>query len=169
MAGVRKTSQQDSDPHRSTWVVVSLLLYLSHGIKRDQLAIHGTYCWDSHEQAWSSFFFLKETFEFGNSAAFRGICQNYTILLYIERLFTAKLNLFDGIRELLREVAIQEANISPSKNRKKHETVYERVLKSSYYACCCFPFPVVCSIGFCACKWSAKAKMPVFPPEGVFR
>jgi len=30
-----------------------------------------------------------------------------------------------------------------------------------------FPSPVVCSKGFRACKWSAKAKIPVFSPEGV--
>ena len=28
-----------------------------------------------------------------------------------------------------------------------------------------FPFSLVCYIGLCACKWSAKAKIPVFPSE----
>ena len=31
----------------------------------------------------------------------------------------------------------------------------------------CSPSPVVCYIGLCACKCSAKANIPVFPPEGV--
>ena len=33
-----------------------------------------------------------------------------------------------------------------------------------YYA---LTLPVGCYLGLSACKWSAKAKIPVFPPEGV--
>lgn len=50
-------TQQDSSLHRFALSYShTLLLYLSQGIKMDQLAIHRTYCWDSHEQAWSIFF-----------------------------------------------------------------------------------------------------------------
>ena len=31
-----------------------------------------------------------------------------------------------------------------------------------------FPLSVVCYVGLCACKWSAKAKIHVFPPEEVY-
>ena len=32
-----------------------------------------------------------------------------------------------------------------------------------------FPFPVVCYIDLCACKGSAKAKIPTFPPNKAFK
>ena len=35
-------------------------------------------------------------------------------------------------------------------------------LKRPYLALLGFPVTVVCYIGFCACKWSAKAKIPKF-------
>ena len=40
-------------------------------------------------------------------------------------------------------------------------------LKGPYCAFYSFPFPAVYTIGFSACKWSAKAIIPVFPSEGV--
>lgn len=47
----------------------TLILYLSQGIKMDQLAAHRRYCWDSHEKAWSISIF-KSPIEFGISAEF---------------------------------------------------------------------------------------------------
>lgn len=55
----------------------TLILYLSQGIKMDQLAAHRRYCWDSHEKDWSISIFKSPT-EFGISADFFVI--NYTIL-----------------------------------------------------------------------------------------
>lgn len=49
----------------------TLILYLSQGIKMDQLAAHRRYCWDSHEKAWSISIF-KSPIEFGISAEFFG-------------------------------------------------------------------------------------------------
>ena len=40
-------------------------------------------------------------------------------------------------------------------------------IEGTHYDFWGLPFPVLCSIGFCACKWSAKAKIPVFPPGAV--
>lgn len=55
----------------------TLILYLSQGIKMDQLAAHRRYCWDSHEKAWSISIF-KSPIEFGISAEF--FVKNYTIV-----------------------------------------------------------------------------------------
>ena len=40
-------------------------------------------------------------------------------------------------------------------------------LKRPIYAFGGFHIAVVCYIAFSACKWSAKAKIPKFHPEGV--
>ena len=45
------------------------------------------------------------------------------------------------------------------------QTKYVQI--SSYNSILGVSFPVVCYIGCCACKWSANAKIPKFPHEGM--
>lgn len=85
----------------------SLLLYLSLGIKMDQLATHKRHCQDS------LLFFFLNPIEFEISMGFLGICQNYTILQRITTMFHQEIEILFNLSEVRKRwwwLTAQETN-----------------------------------------------------------